>query len=69
MTDEGIGAWVGDQVYDEVARKEGIVTDVKGGTFILRELHTWARTWTAPNAKKLRVTVSREQRLKQREEI
>jgi hypothetical protein len=60
---------VGDQVYDEVAHKEGIVTDVKGGTFILRELYSWALTWTAPSAENLRVTVSREQRLKQREEI
>lgn len=56
MNEEKPRAWVGDQVYDADAGKEGIVNDVKkDGTYILREVWSWARTWTAPNAEKLSV--------------
>ncbi|MET7409397.1 hypothetical protein [Streptomyces parvulus] len=68
MTHEATGAWVGDQVYDEVAGKEGVVTDVKGCTFILREVCSWALTWTSHDAKTLQVTVPRQERIKRREE-
>ncbi|WP_159027836.1 hypothetical protein [Streptomyces pactum] len=57
--------WVGDQVHDAGAGKEGVITDVKrDGTYILREVCSWALTWTVPNAEKLSVTVSREERIK-----
>jgi hypothetical protein len=56
--------WVGDQVYDADAGKEGIVTDVKrDGTYILRETYSFALRWTVPNADKLTVTVPREERI------
>lgn len=55
--------WVGDQVYDSNADKEGVITDVKGETFILRPVHTWAHTWTAPCADVLEVTVPRLERV------
>lgn len=61
-------AWVGDQVWDEVANKEGIVSDVKGQTFILREVYAWALTWTALGNEHLTVTVTREERLRRRQE-
>ncbi|XVV32776.1 hypothetical protein ACQPXT_00010 (plasmid) [Streptomyces sp. CA-100214] len=51
MTHEATGPWVGDQVYDEVAGKEGVITDVKGRTYILREVYSWALTWTSHDAK------------------
>lgn len=36
--------WVGDQVYDANADKEGVITDVKNGTYILRPInHHWGR--------------------------
>jgi len=61
--------WVGDQVHDTDADREGIVTDVKSGTYILRPLHThWAGTWTAPSDENLTLTLSREERLKRRRE-
>ncbi|MFF8781238.1 hypothetical protein ACF07W_28525 [Streptomyces sp. NPDC015140] len=68
MTHEATGPWVGDQVYDEVAGKEGVITDVKGRTYILREVYSWALTWTSHDAKTLRVTVPRQKRIKRREE-
>ncbi|MDX3371094.1 hypothetical protein PV387_34715 [Streptomyces sp. ME02-6987-2C] len=64
MTEEA-SPWVGDQVFDANAGKEGIVSDVRrDGTCILREVHSWALTWTAPDAEKLSVTVPRHERLK-----
>ncbi|MGW3153985.1 hypothetical protein [Streptomyces sp. NPDC001089] len=59
---------MGDQVWDEDADKEGIVSDVKGETFVLREVWTWALTWTAPSNDRLRITVPREERVRQRQE-
>ncbi|MDC2953407.1 hypothetical protein PO587_02935 [Streptomyces gilvifuscus] len=62
-------AWVGDQVYDGDAGKEGIVSDVKSdGTYVLREVYGMLPTWTAPGDEKLEVTVSREERLRRRRE-
>ncbi|MEU6635690.1 hypothetical protein [Streptomyces rochei] len=63
MTEEK-SPWVGDQVYDADAGKEGIVSDVKSGTYILREVYSWALTWTAQDPEKLSVTVPREERVK-----
>ncbi|MFJ4467169.1 hypothetical protein ACIP2X_06540 [Streptomyces sp. NPDC089424] len=62
MTEEQ-SPWVGDQVYDSSADQEGIITDVKNGTYILRPVHTWARTWTAPSADTLEITVPRQERV------
>ncbi|MFB7650457.1 MULTISPECIES: hypothetical protein [unclassified Streptomyces] len=65
MTEEQTTAWVGDQVFDEEACREGIVSDVKrDGTYILREVCLWALTWTAQDPDKLTVTVPREERIK-----
>ncbi|MFF8884093.1 hypothetical protein [Streptomyces flaveolus] len=61
--------WVGDQVFDANAGKEGIVSDVRrDGTYILREVYSWALTWTVPNAEKLSVTVPRHERVKREQE-
>ncbi|MFL6110280.1 MAG: hypothetical protein ACJ786_02855 [Catenulispora sp.] len=68
MTEERPRVWVGDTVYDPAADREGIVTDVKGGVYVLRPVHTWAGTWTAPDPDKLEVTLTREERLRRREE-
>jgi hypothetical protein len=32
-------AWIGDRVRDETVEREGIVTDVRQGTYVLRHLH------------------------------
>ncbi|MFI7013530.1 hypothetical protein [Streptomyces sp. NPDC050164] len=69
MTEEKPRAWVGDQVYDASAGKEGIVSDVKrDGTYILRGVHSFALRWTAPSAEKLTVTVPRLERVKKERE-
>ncbi|MCT9077890.1 hypothetical protein [Streptomyces fulvoviolaceus] len=68
MTEERPRVWVGDQVHDANADREGIVTDVKGGTYVLRPVYMWSGTWTAPSDKGLEVTVSREERLRLRRE-
>jgi hypothetical protein len=47
MTEKTPRVWVGDQVYDADVGKEGIVTDVAGGTYVLCPVHVWAATWTA----------------------
>ncbi|WP_199821138.1 hypothetical protein [Streptomyces fulvoviolaceus] len=49
MTEERPRVWVGDQVHDANADREGIVTDVKGGTYVLRPVYMWSGTWTAPS--------------------
>ncbi|MGR6973190.1 hypothetical protein ACU639_26990 [Streptomyces cynarae] len=70
MTAEKPKAWVGDQVYDADAGKEGIVSDVKGdGTYILREVYSWALTWTIPSGENLTVTVPRRERVKKEREM
>ncbi|WP_432043771.1 hypothetical protein [Streptomyces cadmiisoli] len=57
--------WVGDQVYDSNAEKEGVVTDVKNGTtYVLRPVRSpWGQHWTAPSADVLEVTVPRQERV------
>ncbi|MER5407427.1 hypothetical protein [Streptomyces sp. NPDC002769] len=45
------------------------MTDVRGGTFILREVYARALTWTAPGPERLKITVSREERIRQRNEL
>jgi hypothetical protein len=63
MTEER-APWVGDQVYDADADKEGVITDVRDGTtYVLRHLHGGGRTWTVPSAETLTVTVPREERV------
>ncbi|MFF3453726.1 hypothetical protein ACFYXH_05230 [Streptomyces sp. NPDC002730] len=47
---------MGDQVHDEAAGRDGIVTDVRGGTYVLRPL-LGPGEWTAENNEKLTVTV------------
>ncbi|MEV8542578.1 hypothetical protein [Streptomyces sp. NPDC051572] len=62
--------WVGDQVYDADAGREGIVTDVTGdGTDVLGPVHMWTGTWTAPGDEELEVTLSREERNRQHREL
>jgi hypothetical protein len=68
MTEEN-PPWVGDQVFDADAGKEGIVSDVRrDGTYILREVYSWALTWTVPDAENLSVTIPRHERLKREHE-
>ncbi|MCX5234464.1 hypothetical protein OG824_04345 [Streptomyces prunicolor] len=68
MTEERPRVWVGDQVYDTDAGREGIVTDVTGGTYVIGPVYMWAATWTAPSDEKLEVVLSREERLKRQRE-
>jgi hypothetical protein len=69
VTEKKPKAWVGDQVYDANAGREGIVSDVKrDGTYILRAVDSFALRWTAPNAEKLTVTVPRLVRVKKERE-
>ncbi|MET9222209.1 hypothetical protein ABZX65_26055 [Streptomyces sp. NPDC003300] len=55
-------AWIGDQVRDETVKREGIVTDVRQGTYVLRPLHGTAPEWTANSDDQLTITVPREDR-------
>ncbi|MFI1092717.1 hypothetical protein [Streptomyces sp. NPDC020917] len=59
MTKDG-SAWIGDQVRDENAQREGIVTDVQAGTYVLRPVYGTGQEWTADSAELLTVTVPRE---------
>lgn len=61
MTPEG-RAWVGDQVHDSVAGRDGIITDVSGGTYLLRPVHGRVAEWTADTEEQLTVTVPLGQR-------
>ena len=53
--------WVGDQVRDEAAERDAIITDVDGGTYLLRALRGRGE-WTAESHDHLTVTVPREER-------
>lgn len=56
-------------MWDGDAGKEGVISDVKhDGTYILREVYSWALTWTVPSNEKLTVTVPRLERLKRQRE-
>lgn len=58
--------WVGDQVHDDATDREGIVSDVKGGTtYVLRHLHGGGLIWTTSDPGRLTVTVPREKRVDQ----
>ncbi|MFC4609705.1 hypothetical protein ACFO9E_18070 [Streptomyces maoxianensis] len=52
------GPWVGDQVHDEDTGRDGIVTDVRGGRYVLRPLYGMDE-WENENAERLTVTVPR----------
>ncbi|MET8114051.1 hypothetical protein [Streptomyces prasinus] len=68
MTEEK-SPWVGDQVHDAHTGREGVVTDVKNGTYILRPVHSyWGQTWTASGPEGLTVTVSRLERVRRERE-
>ena len=69
MTEERPRVWVGDQVYDADAGKEGIVTDVQDGTYVMGPVYMWTATWTAASDEKLEVVLSREERNKQQREL
>ncbi|MFE7029428.1 hypothetical protein ACFU9Y_03895 [Streptomyces sp. NPDC057621] len=70
MTEDRTDPWVGDQVWDEDAGKEGVVTDVKGVTYILRPpIKAYGGTWEARDSTTLTITVTREERLRQRNEV
>ncbi|MDX3453945.1 hypothetical protein PV396_18665 [Streptomyces sp. ME02-8801-2C] len=51
--------WVGDEVYDHEAGQRVIVTDVRGGMYLLRPLHGGGQEWTAEGDNCLEVKVSR----------
>ncbi|WP_328981791.1 hypothetical protein OG258_20055 [Streptomyces mirabilis] len=55
--------WIGDQVYDHEAERNGIITDVQGGTYVLRPLAGGGAEWTAPSDEKLSVSVPRPERI------
>lgn len=61
MTRDG-RAWVGDQVRDETAERDGIVTDLRQGLYVLRPLHGSRGEWIADSDEQLTVTVPRENR-------
>jgi hypothetical protein len=50
-------AWVGDQVFDEDAEREGIITDVSSGVYVLRPVAGGGPEWTNSERDRLRVTV------------
>jgi len=68
MTEERPRVGIGDQVWDDDAGREGIVTDMQGGTYVIGPVYMWAATWTAPSDEKLEVVLSREERLKRQRE-
>lgn len=49
--------WVGDQVRDEDARREGIVTDVQWGTVYILRAVNGPDQWQNRNGGQLTVTV------------
>lgn len=54
--------WVGDQVHDEDADREAIITDVRRKEgYILRPLHGGVE-WTAPTSERLTVTAPQAER-------
>ncbi|MFD8685387.1 hypothetical protein [Streptomyces sp. NPDC059651] len=56
--------WVGDQVYDEDADREGIVSDVQGGSvYILRSVYGHDQ-WQNLNGDRLKITVSLQDRVR-----
>ncbi|MGW3735743.1 hypothetical protein [Streptomyces sp. NPDC005148] len=56
--------WVGDQVHDEDADREGIVTDVQGGTvYVLRSVHGHDQ-WQNRNGDHLTITVPLQDRVR-----
>ena len=57
-------ARVGDQIRDGDTKREGIVTDISGGAYVLRPLYGQG-TWTSPDHERLTVTVTREQRARE----
>lgn len=56
MTRDG-KAWVGDQGHDAAAGREAVITDVRGGTYLLRPVYGRAEEWTADSDAYLTVTV------------
>ncbi|MFD6035713.1 hypothetical protein ACFWHF_14400 [Streptomyces griseoincarnatus] len=54
-------AWIGDQVFDEDAKRSGVISDVSDGVYLLWPLHG-SGTWMSMNGDRLTVTVPREER-------
>lgn len=50
-------AWVGDEVRDEEAGRDAMVTDVSGGIYYLRPLSGGGAEWPQNDPKKLTVLV------------
>ena len=57
MTKNG-KTWIGDQVHDEEAQRDGIITDVRAGVYVLRTVYG-AREWTTKNPGHLTIVVPR----------
>ncbi|WP_049570403.1 hypothetical protein [Streptomyces sp. SBT349] len=53
--------WIGDEVHDEDAGRDGIVTDVRDGIYVLRP-PLGTTEWTSAHPHRLTVVVPREQR-------
>ncbi|MFE2941058.1 hypothetical protein ACFXKG_18635 [Streptomyces sp. NPDC059255] len=49
--------WVGDQIHDKATDRDGIVTDVRSGTYVLRPLYGGGKEWTAEDGGTLTVVV------------
>jgi hypothetical protein len=53
--------WVGDQIHDEDLDRDGIITDVRAGTYVLRPL--WGRgEWTNQDHERLTLIVALQDR-------
>ncbi|MCK8681297.1 hypothetical protein [Streptomyces lichenis] len=62
MSGERTRPWVGDLVHDADTGRQGIVTDVRRGVYVLRpERGPGAWAWTSERPERLGVVVAREE--------
>ena len=59
--------WVGDLVHDSRTHRDGVVTDVRGGVFVLRLPWSTRGEWDCETSEQLTMLVPREIRLVSRE--
>ncbi|MFI0939123.1 hypothetical protein [Streptomyces sp. NPDC021020] len=52
--------WVGDQVTDKSTGREGVITDIREGVYVLRPVRGPVSEWTAHSDEHLAVTTPRE---------
>ncbi|WP_329327859.1 hypothetical protein [Streptomyces luteogriseus] len=53
--------WVGDLVRDEIARRRGVITDVRGGTVWVLRPECGPGQWTSRQPERLKVVTPREE--------